>query len=227
MAAVDQHGDFREKPIRRLFRTIHYVLLLTYGDRATVDAAAARVRARHRHIHGVDPFTGRPYRADDPDLLRWVHAVEVDSYLTAYEAYTAALPPDDADRYVAEWATSANLVGLHESVPADVASLKSYLQSMTPELALTPGAEDVRALTLHPPLPVALRPVRDVPGAAAVAIMPLDHRALYGFVWSDRRDTRARKLGRMFCRAAALLPDPPILRAAERQAALRSQMARS
>jgi uncharacterized protein (DUF2236 family) len=221
MAAVDQHGDFRKNTFRRLFRTINYVLLVTYGDRATVDAAAARVRARHRHIQGIDPVTGQAYRADDPDLLRWVHAVEVDSFLVAHETYTEALPSADADRYVAERAWSANLVGLHEDVPTDVAGLKSYLQAMTPVLALTPAAEDVQALTLHPPLPAALRPVRKLPGAGAVATMPRDHRQLYRVVWSDRRDRTARQLGRLFCRAAGLLPDPPIIRSAEREALLR------
>ena len=59
MAAVDQHSQFREDPWGRLARTTSFVVDTTYGDTATAEAAAARVRAVHTRIHGVDPVTGR------------------------------------------------------------------------------------------------------------------------------------------------------------------------
>src|ERR1700751_3471184 len=75
MAAVDQHSAFREDPWGRLERTTQFVLDTTYGDTPTAEAAAARGRARHRRIHGLDPVPGEPYSARDPDLLLWIHAV--------------------------------------------------------------------------------------------------------------------------------------------------------
>ena len=60
MAAVDQHGKFREDPWGRLERTTNFVLTTTYGDTAAAEAAAARVRKVHEHIHGTDAVTGQP-----------------------------------------------------------------------------------------------------------------------------------------------------------------------
>src|SRR3954449_2820177 len=112
MAAVDQHGRFREDPWGRLERTSNFVLATTFGDTATADAAAAVVRNVHARIKGVDPFTGREFAANDPDLLLWIHAVEVESFVVAYRAYAGCLSRADADRYVAEMARVAELVEL-------------------------------------------------------------------------------------------------------------------
>ena len=91
MAAVDQHSKFREDPWGRLERTTHFVMATTYGDTAAAEAAAARVRAVHARIHGVDPVTGRSYSGSDPDLLLWIHAVEVESFLLVYRTYAGRL----------------------------------------------------------------------------------------------------------------------------------------
>ena len=68
--------------------------------------AVERVRRVHEHVRGV-AGDGRPYSADDPELLAFVHATEVDSFLAAYQRYGAGLTPDDADRYVGEMAVVA------------------------------------------------------------------------------------------------------------------------
>ena len=91
MAAVDQHSAFREDPWGRLERTTQFVLATTYGDTAAAERAAAIVRKVHEHIHGVDPVTGEAYSARDPDLLLWIHAVEVESFLLAYRTYAGRI----------------------------------------------------------------------------------------------------------------------------------------
>ena len=101
MAAVDQHSAFREDPWGRLERTTQFVVATTYGDTEAAEAAAAIVRKVHEHIHGVDPVTGEAYAANDPDLLLWIHAVEVESFLLAYRTYAGRITADDGDRYVA------------------------------------------------------------------------------------------------------------------------------
>src|SRR4051794_41750528 len=58
MAGVDQHSDYHDDPWGRLRRTTEYVLTTTYGDTATAEHAGAVVRAVHRHVRGVDVFTG-------------------------------------------------------------------------------------------------------------------------------------------------------------------------
>ena len=64
MAGVAQHSDYRNRSVDRLRRTAYYVTATVFGDRATADVAAARVRRIHRSIRGIDPVTGRAYSAD-------------------------------------------------------------------------------------------------------------------------------------------------------------------
>jgi len=78
MAGVAQHSDWRRDPFGRLAATSGYVLTVTYGERAAAEAAAARVRAVHRHVRGLDDVTGLAYSAGDPALLLWVHAAMVE-----------------------------------------------------------------------------------------------------------------------------------------------------
>ena len=85
-------------------------------------SAAARVRAVHRRVRGVDPVTGAPYAAADPALLRWVHATEVASLLDAARRGGLALTEPEADRFLAEQVRAARLVGL-EDVPTTRAAL--------------------------------------------------------------------------------------------------------
>jgi len=60
------------------------------------------VRAVHTHVRGTDAVTGLVYRAEDPELLLWVHAGMVDSIAHVVQRYGRALDAADADRYVAE-----------------------------------------------------------------------------------------------------------------------------
>jgi uncharacterized protein (DUF2236 family) len=195
MAAMEQHSDYRSDPWGRLMRTGRYIAETTYGDTATAKAAAARVRAIHRRISGVDDFTGQPYRADDPALLLWVHAVEVDSFLTAYRRFGPPLSDSDADRYVDEMRNAAELIGLdRDTVPRDLASLDAYLRDQ--ELVASPAARAALRFLLcppvawpggrYPPLPgsrlleVPARAAWTVPTAAAVALLPERARRAYG-----------------------------------------------
>src|SRR3979411_650643 len=112
MAAVDQHSKFREDPWGRLDRTTSFGRTTTYGEPAAGEAAAARVRKVHEYIRGTDPVTGLPYSGSDPDLLLWIHAVEVASFLLADPTSAGRVTDADADRYVAEMARVAEMVEL-------------------------------------------------------------------------------------------------------------------
>lgn len=86
MAGVDQHSDFRADPVGRMSGTVRFVTTTTYGSSAAAQEMIGLVRRIHAHVHGTAP-DGRPYRADDPDLLTWVHTAEVRSFLVGYQAY--------------------------------------------------------------------------------------------------------------------------------------------
>jgi len=102
MAGVAQHSDYRHDPWGRLQRTASFIAVTTYGCTSAAERLIGRVRAIHDRVEGV-AADGRPYRANDPHLLAWVHATEVDSFLRAYQRYGASTLTDaEADRYVAE-----------------------------------------------------------------------------------------------------------------------------
>jgi uncharacterized protein (DUF2236 family) len=211
MAGVVQHSDFRNDPEGRLQRTTDYIMTTTFGDVASARAAAARVCAIHKRVSGVDDVTGRPYRADDPELLLWVHAAEVDSFLTAYRRYGGRLSDADADRYVAEMVTAAQLVGLHaEDVPRSTRALREYLESMDDELLITEPAMDGMKFILNPPMRLVTKPLWATVAAASVAILPPRIRRMYRLPWIPVVNPAVRVYVFSLARAMnVLLPRPP------------------
>jgi uncharacterized protein (DUF2236 family) len=172
MAGVAQHSDYRHDPWGRLQRTADFLAATTFGPIPVAERSIARVHAVHRHVTGV-AADGRPYSANDPHLLRWVHVVEVDSFLTAYQRYGAEpLTPDEADQYVHDAALVARKLGVNEP-PRTVRELRAELKDFRDECAGTKEARDAaRFLLLEPPLPLAARPAYTVLAAAAVSLLP-------------------------------------------------------
>ena len=183
MAGVDQHSDWRRDPVGRLAATSSYLATVSYGDRAAAERAAARVRRIHEHVCGTDPVTGRPYAASDPALLLWVHATLVESTMVARELFGTPLAGADGDRYVAEMAVAAELVGIPAAlVPLDLAGLRRYLSSVRPELRCTPAAADAAGFLLDPPgldpdIAEIWQDIRD----GATAAMPEWAVQMYGY----------------------------------------------
>ncbi len=182
MAGVDQHSDFRRDPWGRLKRTAGFVSTATYGSTEDAERAGAHVRAIHARVRGIDTITGRAYRADDPELLAWVHNVLVNSLLSAKQRYGGGLSAADSDRYVSEMVRMAELVGTPpELVPTSVAALRVYFRTV--ELVSSPISRAAARTVLAPPLPARLRPVWAVLDAAAIGLLPRQVRRLYGLPW--------------------------------------------
>ena len=182
MAGVAQHSNWRQDPFGRLAATSSYLLTTTYGDTESALAAATWVRKVHVHVRGVDPETGLPYSAEDPALLLWVHAGMVDSIVTVVERYGRPLESADADRYVAEMVRFAEIVGVpREGVPATVASLRAYIESVELRQA-TPAAKDAMAVVMDPPdLDDHMRDLWHDLAQVAVGTLPDWARDMYGF----------------------------------------------
>jgi uncharacterized protein (DUF2236 family) len=182
MAGVAQHSNWQRDPFGRLAATAGYVLTVTYGDTAAAESAAARVRAVHTHVRGTDPVTGLAYRAEDPELLLWVHAGMVDSIVQIVQRYGRTLASADADRYVAEMARFAEIIGVPAPrVPASVAALSEYLESVDLR-QLTPAASEAIAIVLDPPgLDQATRELWHDLGQVAIGTLPAWARSTYGF----------------------------------------------
>ena len=185
MAGVAQHSDYRRRPLDRLRRTSHYVAATTFGDRATAEAAAARVRRIHKRVRGIDPVTGSPYSAEIPTRS---------SGSTASSGTRSSPPtaptrprgssPEDEDRYIAEGAPIAALLGVPEEiVPKTVDEMRAYFAAVRPQLCVSDSSRDAIGFVLNPPLTRDLIPLQvplRITAAAAVAIVPHDLRRLAG-----------------------------------------------
>lgn len=172
LAGVWDHSNFRDDLVGRLRRTTAFVGGTTYAPAAPTAALIEHVRQIHNHItgHGED---GRPYAANDPDLLTWVHVTEAYSFLQGYRRYSHAhLPPGAADRYYDEVRCVAEALGA-EAVPATEHAVEAYFQRIQPELAFTERSRVVLDLLSQVRLPVPAAGLsRDLFLHAGAALLP-------------------------------------------------------
>lgn len=217
MAGVDQHSDYRSSPIARLQGTVSYVATTTFGSTAQAREAVAAVRRVHEHVRGVAP-DGRPYSANDPDLLAWVHHVEVESFLLAYEHTGPGLRAGDADRYVAEMARLGELIGVRSPL-ANAAALHNWVLHH-PDVEVTPEARSAVRFLARLPLPLAARPAYTVLLSAAIGLIPLRWRLELGLLLPGPVTGRLACVpaARALCAAMgwALGPSPALMAATAR-----------
>jgi uncharacterized protein (DUF2236 family) len=211
IAGVAQHSDYRHDPWGRLQRTADFLTATTFGPASAAERAVDRVKAVHRHVRGVAP-DGRPYAADDPHLLRWVHVAEVDSFLRAHDRYGRhRLSRRDRDRYLADAARIAEALGADDP-PVTERELRLQLRDYRPELATTKAARDAaRYLLVQPPMPLAARPVYGLIAAAAVGLLPAWSRPMLRVPWLPITETVAiRPAGDLITRTMrwAIAPQP-------------------
>lgn len=172
MAGVAEHSNYRQDPWGRLQRTADFLAATTFGPVSQAERAINTVRRVHERVRGVAP-DGRPYSANDPHLLGWVHIVEIDSFLAAHDRYgRQPLTPRERDRYVAEASVTARALGVIDP-PESAAQLAARLRDYRSELTATDQArEAARYLLVQPPMPLVVRPAYGVVAAAAVGLMP-------------------------------------------------------
>ncbi len=189
MAGVADHSDYRSDPWGRLQRTAYFLAATTFGSAEHARQAVARVREVHEHVVGVAP-DGRPYRANDPHLLRWVHVAEVDSFLAAYRRYGGEpISAADADEYVAQMAVIARALGV-PAPPESTRALADQLRSFRRELHGGRQAREVaRYLLWQPPMSLAARGPYAVLAASAVGMLPRWARRPLGLPWLPVAET--------------------------------------
>ena len=195
MAGVAQHSDYRTDPWGRLQRTADFVAATTFGPASQAERAVDTVHRVHERVTGTAP-DGRPYAANDPHLLEWVHLAELDSFLAAHDRYgERPLVGDDRDRYVAESAVVARALGVTEP-PESEAALRERLVWYRSELRGTTEARDAaRYLLVQPPLPFTARPAYGLIAGAAVALMPAWTRLPLRLPWLPVSETLALRPG--------------------------------
>jgi uncharacterized protein (DUF2236 family) len=171
MAGVAQHSSFRDDPFGRLERTTRFVIATVYGTTADAERAARTVRRVHRRVRGTTA-DGTPYDASDPELVAFVHATEVDSFLAANRAYGRdRLRPAEADAYCVEMARVAALLGATD-LPDTASGTARWLADRRPDLRLTADGRATVRFLLNPPLPLLARPAHAAVAGAAVGLLP-------------------------------------------------------
>jgi uncharacterized protein (DUF2236 family) len=186
IAGVAQNSDYRNDPWGRLNRTAIYVVTVMYGTKAQAAAAGARIRRIHSRMRAVDPATGETFRLDEPDLLRWVHVTETESFLDTARRAGLALTAAQADAYFDEQRRAAALVGMDpRTVPGSVAEVEEYYTAVRPQLRMTKEAADAARFLSNPPMPWGLgfTPARLLwfgLAGTAVGLLPAWARRIYG-----------------------------------------------
>jgi uncharacterized protein (DUF2236 family) len=213
---VDEHSDFRRRPVRRLQRTLSLTLALSFGTRPEALAAARAINLTHQGVRGAG------YSARDPELLLWVHATLVDTALVAYTTFVGPLSDGEREAYVRESRTVGELLGIPATAfAADLAAFDAYLELMTRSvLSVDERARALARTVLTPPLRLpsgAGFPLR----AVTAGLLPAGLREAYGLPWG-RPQRAAFALARDgFRRVGPLVPRPlrnvPQARIAERR----------
>ena len=198
----------------RLQRTGDWVGTVTYGTTAEAEKAGRTLRRIHAALPpGVEPESGLPYRVDDPELLRWVHVTETESFLSTYRRCGGMLRPGDGDRYVDEMRTSAELVGLERhTVPASEADIADYYAYVRPQLRVSQVARDNTVKFLRPPMPrwvrlgTPARPAWAGMVGLGLAMLPPWARQLYGLPGLPATDLLATANGYVLRRLLSSVP---------------------
>ncbi|WP_429614956.1 oxygenase MpaB family protein [Sphingobium olei] len=186
LAGVWDHSHFRKDRTGRLRRTAQFIAGTTYGGTAEAERLMAKVRAVHTHVRGTMP-DGTAYRADDSDLLLWVHVAESWCLLEAYRRYRAPLlTRTQADRYHGEVAMIADRLG-SAPAPSTHDGARLYLESMRPQLRYDLRTREVAdALLTRRPGDLAA-PLSRIVVDAAVDILPRWAAHMHGFYLGPRR----------------------------------------
>ena len=196
-----QTGSLSE-PYERLARTARVLDTIGFGTREQADRATSRVRAIHHRVRGelTHPAghfpAGTRYSADDPELLLWILACLADSALTVYERYVRRLDGAERESYWKDYRTIGRLFGLKASqMPAGYAEFRTYMRSMiaSDDLFVTSAARDLGIeIVLHPPVPLAARPLLELANFITVGLLPSRIRRGYRLAWDPARELALR-----------------------------------
>jgi uncharacterized protein (DUF2236 family) len=215
---VAEHSGFtteRWGRLRRLHRTLAAMLALTFGSEEEAAGAAARINAIHDRVHGQleEPPPGGAYSAHDPELLTWVHATLLESFLMSYRLFVGPITTAEADQYCREASGIEAVLGIPSGrLPRTERHLREYLDAMLAggAIEVTDTARRLSLEIIRPPAPVLVRPALWLAALPAVGLLPPAIRAAYGFPWDARR---ARALQILAAATRAGLPlVPPVLR---------------
>jgi uncharacterized protein (DUF2236 family) len=157
LAGVWDHSSFREDLKGRLGRTAFFIAATTYGPKGMADSVIDRVNNIHQKVSGFDEFN-KPYRADDPELLAWVHLTETRSFIHSYESYrNEPLGNSQKDQYFLEMKMLGERLGAM-NLPQSYAATDQAIRNYIPQLHYGDRAKSIIALLENFPSSLVARP---------------------------------------------------------------------
>jgi uncharacterized protein (DUF2236 family) len=223
-AGVADHSRFMTHPLARLAQTMDTMWSIVFDDLPRAQASLDRIENIHLRVQGtVEQFpAGARYRAQDPDLLLWVHATLIDSALVTYGLFVKPLSVDEQRQYYQESKKLGVLLGVPETkLPESLEDFGAYMREMIESDATAVGST-ARALSqaiLHP-RPWLLKPFAPLSALITAGLLPPKLRQAYGLSWSGRRERMLRLVAGSARMALPLVPSiirvAPHARAAER-----------
>jgi uncharacterized protein (DUF2236 family) len=213
IAGARATGFYERNPWKRLQRTLILTYTITFGTTAEADAAADRINDVHTRISGVDPVTGLPYDALDPELLLYVHACLVESALLFERLTVGRLDDAGRQRFHEEQMLAAEMVKIpRDIIPPTVPTLRAWMREVEESgiLQVTDSARRVADLFIHPPADAEWRPILKGVSRLAFATLPPIMREQYGIRLGTGKRTA---MAATFAATRALRPLlPPKLR---------------
>ncbi|MGC9268971.1 oxygenase MpaB family protein [Acidiphilium sp.] len=179
LAGVWDHSNFRTDMQGRLRRTARFIALTTYGGRTEAEAVIGRIRRIHDRVNGTLP-DGRPYRANDPTLLAWVHLTETTCFLDAWMRYAEpGMSMADQDRYFAEMAQIGAALGA-DPVPHTRAATRLLFRTMRAGLLYDDRTREImRILKSQPTKTMLGRSIQALTMQAAIDLLPTWARRMH------------------------------------------------
>ena len=165
------HSSFRTAPVERLQRTGLAAMVTVYGTRSVAETMIAHIVRVHDGVSGTTP-AGLPYRANDPELLTWVHSTAAFGFERAFTAFVSPLAAAERDAFYAEGVQAGRLYGVPQP-PASRAEMDGLLGAMAPKLG--PSAillEFLDIMQRAPILPPGARLLQPMLVRAAISILP-------------------------------------------------------
>jgi len=185
-AGVAEHSDYQSRPWFRLVRTLAVVSAIAFSEPTHSEMAARQLRQRHAEVTGrtVD---GEPYRALDPELLRWVWATLCDCLVRVHASFVRPLTVAERDELYDQW----KLVGYACGIPVDAcpdtwADFTAYFQQMVDSrLVPTEVGRIVAGYVRRPPVPFPLNVVAgEIMHVLTGGQLPDRLRRQLGFSWT-------------------------------------------
>lgn len=171
LAGVWDHSTFREDLKGRLARTAFFIAATTYGPVEMANKAIDRVNQIHTKITGFDEF-GKPYSAEDPHLLAWVHLTETRSFMRSFEVYRKEkISSQEKDQYFLEMKSLGKRMGATD-LPDTYAGTEKAIESYISELYFGERAASIVELLENFPGNLTARPMIKLMSRAGFLNLP-------------------------------------------------------